>query len=132
MIATNIDRSYAVIRHKIDLNGDNRDDFQTNFTANWILLSKWERLPGNVLFDSTRLRRLSLTNPTGVPFPGNAVSSSLRFIGFAPDGGLTDPAGTNGLLLYAQGSSNAFDGIKISRYSGRVRYVGLVTNTNTF
>jgi len=132
MAATNIDRSYAVIRQKVDLNGDNRDDFQTNFTASWILLSKWERLPGDIVFDSLRLARHSLTNPVGLPFPGSVGTSPLRILGFTPGGGLVDTAGTNGLLFYSQAKSNVVDGIKISFYSGRVRHVGVVTNTNTF
>jgi prepilin-type N-terminal cleavage/methylation domain-containing protein len=132
MTTTNVDRSYAIIRPKVDLDGDNRDDFQTNFTANWILLSKWERLPGDIVFDSPRLARHILTNPAGLPFPGNSAASPLRVLGFNPSGGLAEATGTNGLLFYSQAKSNVVDGIKISFYSGRVQYVGIVTNTNTF
>jgi len=129
--------SYAVLRPPVDLDADDRDDFQTNVSLpNWVLLSKWERLPGDLLFSSDRLT--SLTNritPTGVPFPGNASASALPAIGFAPSGGLSDGTGTNGLLFassnkVANGKAAVADRIDISFYSGRVRYAGIVTNTN--
>ena len=127
-------RSYAIIRHTVDLDGNGRDDFQTNVStaSGWVLLSKWERLPGDLMFDSPRLARHAITNPTGLPFPGSVPSSPLRFVGFAPGGALSHTNGTNGLLFYSQARSNVVDGIKISRFSGRVQYVGIVTNTNTF
>jgi len=132
MTATNMGRSYAIIRPKVDLDGNGLDDFQTNISAAWILLSKWERLPGDQMFDSRRLALLPTTNPTGLFFPKNASSSPLPILGFSPSGALADPAGTNGLLFYSQARSNVADGIKASLYSGRVRYVGIVTNTNSF
>jgi len=132
MLATNLGRSYAIIRPKVDLDGDTRDDFATNFTGNWILLSKWERLPGDLVFYPPQLLRLLETNPTGLPFPRNANSTPLRILGFTPSGGLADNAGTNGLLFYSLARSNVYDGIKTSFFSGRVRYVGMVTNPTNF
>lgn len=132
MTASNQERSYAIIRPKVDLDGDTRDDFQTNVTGNWVLLSKWERLPGDLAFFGPRLTLLPQTNPTGLPFPGNAASSSLRILGFTPSGALTDPEGTNGLLFFSLSRSNVYDGIKTSQYSGRIRYVGIVTNATNF
>jgi Tfp pilus assembly protein FimT len=129
--------SYAILRPTADQDANNRDDFQTNVThPGWVLLSKWERLPGDLLFSSDRLT--SLTNritPTGVPFPGNASASSMPSIGFTPAGGLTDHSGTNGLLFASSakvtnGRASVADRIDISFYSGRVRYAGIFTNTN--
>jgi Tfp pilus assembly protein FimT len=129
--------SYAILRPTADQDANNRDDFQTNVThPGWVLLSKWERLPGDLLFSSDRLT--SLTNritPTGVPFPGNASASSMPSIGFTPAGGLTDHSGTNGLLFASSakvtnGRASVADRIDIFFYSGRVRYTGIVTNTN--
>jgi Tfp pilus assembly protein FimT len=137
MNATNRLRTYAILRPTADQDANNRDDFQTNVThPGWVLLSKWERLPGDLLFSSNRLT--SLTNritPTGVPFPGNASASAMPSIGFTPAGGLTDHTGTNGLLFASSakvtnGIAAVADRIEISQYSGRVRYAGIVTNTN--
>ena len=143
MNATNRLRTYAILRNTVDQDANGFDDFQTNTPAptppappGWILLSKWERLPGDLLFSSNRLT--SLTNritPTGVPFPGNATASSMPAIGFAPSGGLSDGTGTNGLLFASSakvtnGMAAVADRIDISFYSGRVRYTGIVTNIN--
>jgi Tfp pilus assembly protein FimT len=137
MNATNRLRTYAIIRQTVSQDGDSFDDFQTNVTTNtgWVLLSKWERLPGDLLFSSTRLALLSSINPSGLTFPGNSNSSTLRLIGFTPSGGLTDQTGTNGLLFASSnkvvnGMASVADRIEISQYSGRVRYAGIVTNTN--
>jgi hypothetical protein len=98
-------------------------------------LSKWERLPGDLLFSSNTLALLSPTNPSGLTFPANSNSSNLRLIGFTPSGGLTDTNATAGLLFassnkVSNGVATVADRIDISFYSGRVRYTGLVTNTN--
>jgi hypothetical protein len=137
MNATNRLRTYAIIRQTVSQDGDSFDDFQTNVSTNtgWVLLSKWERLPGDLLFSSTRLALLSSINPSGLTFPGNSNSSTLRLIGFTPSGGLTDQTGTNGLLFASSnkvvnGMASVADRIEISQYSGRVRYAGIVTNTN--
>jgi len=137
MNPTNRFRTYAVIRQTADQDANGYDDYQTNVSTNsgWVLLSKWERLPGDLMFSSTTLALLSPTNPSGLTFPGNSNSSTLRLIGFTPSGGLTDTNGTNGLLFASSakvtnGRANVADRIDISLYSGRVRYTGIVTNTN--
>jgi len=104
--------------------------------GDWVLLSKWERLPGDLIFSSNRLTQLTnRITPTGVPFPGNATASALPVIGFTPGGGLVEPSGTAGLLFASSnkvsgGRASVADRIEISQYSGRVRYAGMVTNTN--
>ena len=130
-------RSYAIVRPAVDLDGSTKDDFQTNVNAgDWVLLSKWERLPGDLIFSSNRLTQLTnRITPTGVPFPGNATASALPVIGFTPGGGLVEPSGTAGLLFASSnkvsgGRASVADRIEISQYSGRVRYAGMVTNTN--
>jgi prepilin-type N-terminal cleavage/methylation domain-containing protein len=134
-------RSYAILRHTVDLDGNGLDDFQTNVASpaggGWVLLSKWERLPGDLLFSSNLIttRLTTRLTPTGVPFPGNASASALPMIGFTPSGGLVDPSGTAGLLFassnkVSNGIAAVADRIDISLYSGRVRYTGIVTNTN--
>ena len=138
MNATNRLRTYAILRPTVDQDANSRDDFQTNVAApGWVLLSKWERLPGDLLF-SSNLLATALTNritPTGVPFPANASASALPAIGFTPGGGLVDPSGTAGLLFASSakvtnGIAAVADRIEISEYSGRVRYTGIITNTN--
>ena len=138
MNATNRLRTYAVIRQIVDQDANGLDDYQTNVatSSGWVLLSKWERLPGDLQFSANSL--VALTNritPTGVPFPGNAPASAMPAIGFAPSGGLSDGTGTNGLLFASSakvtnGMAAVADRIDISFYSGRVRYTGIVTNTN--
>ncbi|MEY2851779.1 MAG: hypothetical protein RL549_478 [Verrucomicrobiota bacterium] len=137
MSSTNRLRTYAVIRQTADQDANGFDDYQTNVSTNsgWVLLSKWERLPGDLMFSSTTLALLSPTNPSGLTFPANSNSSNLRLIGFTPSGGLTDTNGTNGLLFASSakvtnGRATVADRIDISFYSGRVRYTGIVTNTN--
>jgi prepilin-type N-terminal cleavage/methylation domain-containing protein len=142
MSSTNRLRTYAVIRQTVDQDEPGQplygyDDFQTNVVApGWVLLSKWERLPGDLLFSSNRLT--ALTNritPTNAPFPGGSNASAMPAIGFTPGGALVDPSGTNGLLFassnkISNGVATVADRIDISFYSGRVRYTGIVTNTN--
>ena len=138
MNLTNRFRTYAVIRRTADQDANGFDDYQTNVSTNsgWVLLSKWERLPGDLQFSANSL--VALTNritPTGVPFPSNAPASAMPAIGFAPSGGLSDGTGTNGLLFASSakvtnGRATVADRIDISFYSGRVRYTGIVTNTN--
>jgi hypothetical protein len=142
MSATNQLRTYAIIRQTVDQDGNQKDDFQTNVSAppppqvGWVLLSKWERLPGDLIFSSNQLTRLTdRITPKDVPFPGNATASAMPTIGFSPGGGLVDPSGTNGLLFassnkISNGVATVADRIDISFYSGRVRYTGIVTNTN--
>ena len=136
MNPTNHLRTYAIIRPTVDLDGNGRDDFQTNTPApGWVLLSKWERLPGDLIFSSAVLAQLGSTNPSGLVFPANSNSSSLRYIGFTPSGSLSQAAGTSGLLFASSnkvvnGIASVADRIEISQFSGRVRYAGLVTNTN--
>ena len=129
--------SYLILRPTVDQDANNRDDFQTNVAApGWVTLSKWERLPGDLMFSSNRFTQLTnRITPTNVPFPGNATASAMPTIGFAPSGGLADPSGTNGLLFASSnkvsaGRASVADRIDISLYSGRVRYTGVVTNTN--
>jgi prepilin-type N-terminal cleavage/methylation domain-containing protein len=138
MNATNRLRTYAVIRQIVDQDANGLDDYQTNVatSSGWVLLSKWERLPGDLQFSANSL--VALTNritPTGVAFPGNVSASAMPAIGFAPSGGLSDGTGTNGLLFASSakvtnGRATVADRIDISFYSGRVRYTGIVTNTN--
>jgi len=131
--------SYAILRNTVDLDGDGLDDFQTNTAApsppevGWILLSKWERLPGDLLFSSNRLTSLTNRISPAVPSPGGGVAGALPAIGFTPGGGLTDASGTAGLLFapsnkVAAGKAAVADRIEISFYSGRVRYIGLTNN----
>jgi len=132
--------SYAILRNTVDLDGDSLDDFQTNTAApsppevGWILLSKWERLPGDLLF-SSNLLTTQLTNriSPGVTMPGGGVAGALPAIGFTPGGGLVEPSGTAGLLFASSnkvvdGKAAVADQIEISEYSGRVRYIGLTNN----
>lgn len=130
--------SYAILRNTVDLDGNEFDDFQTNVPApvagGWILLSKWERLPGDILF-STNLLTSQLTNriSPSVTLPGGGVAGDLPAIGFTPGGGLVEPSGTNGLLFASSnkvvnGVASVADRIGISEYSGRVRYIGLTNN----
>jgi len=137
MNLTNRLRTYAVIRETVSQDGDEYDDFQTNVptSSKWVLLSKWERLPGDLQFSATALNQLASTDPSGLTFPGNSNSSTLAVIGFTPGGALSDPRGTAGLLFassnkVANGKAAVADRIEISEYSGRVRYAGIVTNTN--
>ena len=129
-------RSYAIIRPKVTNNGVAQDDFLTNQTAAWILLSKWERLPGDLLFSANRLSFLTNLSVTNLTVPGSTDwTGNLRGIGFTPSGGLSDGTGTNGLLFASSakvtnGMAAVADRIDISLYSGRVRYTGIVTNTN--
>ena len=138
MNLTNRFRTYAVIRQTADQDANGFDDYQTNVSTSsgWVLLSKWERLPGDLQFSANSL--VALTNritPTGVAFPDNAPASAMPAIGFAPSGGLRDGTGTNGLLFASSakvtnGRATVADRIDISFYSGRVRYTGIITNTN--
>ncbi len=137
MNLTNRLRTYAVIRETVSQDGDEYDDFQTNVptASKWVLLSKWERLPGDLQFSATALNQLASTDPSGLTFPGNSNSSTLAVIGFTSGGALSDPRGTAGLLFassnkVANGKAAVADRIEISEYSGRVRYAGIVTNTN--
>jgi len=131
-------RTYAIIRPTVDQDSNTRDDFQTNVTApGWVLLSKWERLPGDLQFSPANLGDQASTNPAGLVFPGNAGSSTLSLIAFAPSGGLADPKGTNGLVFASSnkvtnGRASVADRIEISQYSGRVRYAGIITNGTNF
>jgi Tfp pilus assembly protein FimT len=137
MSSTNRLRTYAVIRQTADQDANGFDDYQTNVSTNsgWVLLSKWERLPGDLQFSATSLDQLVSTNPSGLIFPGNSNSSTLAVIGFTPGGALSDPKSTNGLLFassnkVSNGQASVADRIDISLYSGRVRYTGIVTNIN--
>jgi prepilin-type N-terminal cleavage/methylation domain-containing protein len=129
-------RSYAIVRPAVDLDGSTKDDFQTNVNAgNWVLLSKWERLPGDLLFSSTLLSELAKITPTNLPAPGGSNATQMPMIGFTPSGSLSQAAGTSGLLFASSnkvvnGVASVADRIEISQFSGRVRYAGLVTNTN--
>ena len=135
MSLTNRLRTYAVIRQTADQDANGFDDFQTNVptASGWVLLSKWERLPGDLQFSATALDQLASTDPSGLTFPGNSNSSTLAVIGFTPGGALSDPRGTAGLLFasankVANGKAAVADRIEISEYSGRVRYAGLTNN----
>lgn len=127
-------RSYAIIREKATTLGGANDDIFTNSTAAWFLLSKWEKLPGDLIFSSQALSQLTTVTPTGISFPSNATASTLPVIGFTPSGTLVNSAGTNGLLFassnrVSNGKAAVADRIEVSQYSGRIRYAGVVTNT---
>jgi prepilin-type N-terminal cleavage/methylation domain-containing protein len=129
-------RSYALVRPKATNHGGPNDDFLTNNASSWILLSKWERLPGDLQFSADRLASLTNLSVSNLTVPRNPNwQGSLPAIGFTPSGGLTDQTGANGLLFassnkIAGGKASVADQIEISQFSGRVRYTGLVTNTN--
>ena len=129
-------RSYALVRPKATNHGGPNDDFLTNNASSWILLSKWERLPGDLQFSAVRLASLTNLSVSNLTVPRNTNwQGSLPAIGFTPSGGLTDQTGANGLLFassnkIAGGKASVADRIEISQFSGRVRYTGLVTNTN--
>jgi len=138
---TNYHRAaYAVIRPSVDLDGNDRDDFQTNAPhPGWILLSKWERLPGDLVFSANRINTLTNLSVSNLAVPRNPRwEGNLRGIGFTPSGGLMDGTGTNGLWFASAAVTNRPNGnfpsdqIEISRFSGRVRYAGIVTNSTNF
>ena len=129
-------RSYGIVRQPVDLDGNGRDDFQTNASSTgWVALSKWERLPGDLVFSTNHIGLLPKIDPLGLPLPSGLTIK--RGIGFFPSGGLTDEAGTNGLLFapfnrIANNTAPQADRIEVSFYSGRVRYTGLTKNVNPF
>ena len=108
----------------------------TNTVTTWILLSKWEQLPGDLVFSPLRLSSYSNVVITALPVPKDpAWSGQLPSIAFSPAGGLADV--TNSLALYfasaARTNNNLAelaDWIEISRFSGRVRYAGITNNVN--
>jgi len=139
-------RSYAILRNTVDKDptntaGHNLDDFQTNIAApGWVLLSKWERLPGDLvfstnLFSTNHPSRLESRSFNNLAVPNRASwAGTLSAIGFAPNGSLWT-TNTNGLLFAStsktnQGRAQVADRIEVFRFSGRIRYAGLVTNTN--
>lgn len=126
-------RSYAVIRSGVDLNGDNVDDVLNIPLTSFVLLSKWERLPGDLQFSQTSLNTLSTINPTGLTLPGNVAASPLRVVEFDSSGALVNKTATIRLLFASSnkvtnGWAVVADRIEISPYSGRVRYAGLTNN----
>jgi type II secretory pathway pseudopilin PulG len=134
-------RSYVLFRPTVDQDANSSDDFQTNVAApGWVLLSKWEKLPGDLLFSTLKLNPppdgITGLNVSQLMIPGSGPwSGTLPAIGFTPSGGLVDPSGTAGLLFassnkVSNGVAAVADRIDISLYSGRVRYTGIVTNTN--
>lgn len=130
--------SYAVLRPPVDLDANGRDDFQTNVNStSWVLLSKWERLPGDLLFSSNLLttRLTTRLTPANLLAPGGSNAGSMPMIGFTPSGSLTDDSGTNGLLFASaakvtNGRAAVADQVQISRFSGRVRFAGVTNNVD--
>ena len=135
-------RGYAIARPRVDLNNDSVDDLQPAATNTTILVSKWERLPGDLLFSSNHLAQLPAVSLSNLPIPGSLNPPSVsqfRAIGFTRGGVLLDPLGTNGLLYGPSALTNAgattrpaADLVVVSQYSGRVRYAGMVTNATNF
>ena len=134
--------SYGIVRPPVDQDGDLRDDFQTNVaSSNWVSLSKWERLPGDLVFSTNRLALLpAFVRPTGLVIPPETTLLP-HGIGFAPSGGLMEDAATNGLWFASSNkltnNANQFialvaDRIEISFYSGRVRYAGFTNRVDPF
>jgi type II secretory pathway pseudopilin PulG len=130
---TTYPRSYGIVRPAVDMDGDQKDDFQTNVnSASWVALSKWERLPGDLLF-STNIPAIVTGS---LPLPGR--SSILGGFSFLPSGGLeNEDAAARGLYFASSNRvSNKVaapaDHIAISYYSGRVRYGGLTNQVNPF
>ena len=126
-------RSFCLFRHRVDQNGDNADDFVPGATGAFVLLSKWERLPGDLQFSPASLALLDSLNPDGVAFPGRTAASSLRVLGFEPSGGLINKVNTRALLFASSNKvtnsrASVADRIEISPYSGRVRYTGLTND----
>ena len=134
---------YGLVRRPVDQDGDLRDDFQTNVpfaSTNWVTLSKWERLPGDLVFSTNRLGLLPNLSFSGVPIPPETVLMP-NAIEFLPSGGLVDDRATNGLWFASSNklsnNANQFlalvaDRIEISFYSGRVRYGGLTNRVDPF
>jgi len=133
---------YGIVRPPVDQDADLRDDFQTNVaSSNWISLSKWERLPGDLIFSTNRLALLpAFTRPPGLVIPPETTLMP-NGIGFSPSGGLLEDAATNGLWFASSNklsnNANQFialvaDRIEISFYSGRVRYAGFTNRVDPF
>jgi len=136
-------RSYVIARPAMDIDGDGRDDVQPqvqftnqNSTTNWVLLSKWEKLPGDLVFSPLRISSLTNVFASGISVPRRpGWSGSLAFIGFDASGALVDLSGTTRLLFASATRTNlnqaaVADRIEISRFSGRVRYAGITNNVN--
>ena len=130
-------RQYGIVRPSVDQDGDGRDDYQTNAAASsWIVLSKWEKLPGDLVFSTNRLDQLPTVEPQGLVTPPR-TSVRPRGIGFLPSGGLENEAATLGLFFASSNriSNNVAslaDRIELSFYSGRVRYAGLTNGVDPF
>jgi type II secretory pathway pseudopilin PulG len=127
--------SYVLLRPKVTNNGGPNDDFLTNQSAPWLVLSKWERLPGDLGFSPRRTDSLPLIQVSNLTVVGSNYSGSLPAVGFNPGGSLADPSGTNGLLFASTNPANfettnakVADRIAIAQFSGRIRYAGLTNN----
>lgn len=127
--------SYVLLRRKVTNSGGPNDDFLTNQAANWIVLSKWERLPGTLVFSlSGMTNRLSVD---GLAIPGNPNwRGQLARLSFNPAGSLNADSALR--LLFApsnvisNGAARVADSIEITRFSGRVRYAGVTNNATNF
>ena len=127
--------SYVLLRPRVTNNGGPNDDFLTNQSAPWLVLSKWERLPGDLGFSPRKTDSLPSIQVSNVTVAGTNFSGTLPAIGFNSGGGLVDQSGTNGLLFASTNPANfettnakVADQVFVAQFSGRIRYAGLTNN----
>jgi hypothetical protein len=127
--------SYVLIRPRVTNNGGPNDDFLTNQSAPWLVLSKWERLPGDLGFSPRATDQLPAVNASNLTVAGTNYSGNLPAIGFNSSGSLVDQAGTIGLLFASTNPANfsstnakIADRVLVAQFSGRIRYAGLTNN----
>jgi len=129
--------SYVILRRKVTNSGGPNDDFLTNQTADWIVLSKWERLPGTLVFSLSNLtnNRLSVSN-LAIPGNPNWPNGQLTQISFNPSGSLNADSPLRLLFAPSNVVSNRTarfaDSVEITRFSGRVRYAGITNQVTNF
>jgi prepilin-type N-terminal cleavage/methylation domain-containing protein len=127
--------SYVLLRRKLTNSGGPNDDFFTNQSSPWIVLSKWERLPGTLVFGLTSLtNRLLVTN---LAIPGNPDwRGQLATISFNPAGSVNADSALRLLFTPSNLVTNQLarfaDRVEITRFSGRIRYAGLTNNVTNF
>ena len=129
--------SYVILRRKVTNSGGPNDDFFTNQTADWIVLSKWERLPGTLVFSLSNLTNNRLTvSSLAIPGNPNWQNGQLSQISFNPSGALNADSPLRIFFAPSNVVSNRTarfaDFIEITRFSGRVRYAGLTNNLTNF